>query len=389
MAEDVITKKEKILSKFLDLRKEIGNAFTGQNQRSARFIAKHVISRIEDAEGNGDEIFNQTGIRKDTTRTADGHNPDNLPGEDEYVYESRDPYAQHVNLLGNKGWEREDAGRYVHEKHPNHVINLHRDTPGGLAWSHSDDEKDMEYHRDVGFKSFKDYMKKNFYGKSGLEFEESFNQLASGTFHPDSVNDRHSLSQALHAHLVHDEDDDTHKGYAHASDPGMQDVLKAHGWEHEESRSNAGRLERQYTKRHPLGHARLTYTMHGPNRPHIELDQTFRKPYAEGLEEAHIRPGSVALLPTGSRLNTKKPEQNWLHKDWHSSSGSHPTYVHLKDHGSGKEIVAATFGDGPEVGSHFDVHHDQTFRHQGHFHVVGKGTVNDIKPGSYPLHVYK
>jgi len=84
---DVITKQDRVLKKVLDMRADLKKAFTGGNERSDRFLGKHPVSRTDDPEGNGDDVFKATNVAKDTTNSA----KDLLPGEDEYVYEGKEP----------------------------------------------------------------------------------------------------------------------------------------------------------------------------------------------------------------------------------------------------------------------------------------------------------
>lgn len=67
--------------------KQMFELYEPKAEDEKKFVAKHVVSKTDDANGNGDEVFKGSKVKAvDRKKEAHGYNP----GEDEKVYEEVD-----------------------------------------------------------------------------------------------------------------------------------------------------------------------------------------------------------------------------------------------------------------------------------------------------------
>ena len=131
---------------ILELKKDDNSVQTpGLQIKSAdekRFADKHVIKKIADRNGNGDDVFNATNVKGVDRQPKHGYNP----GEDEKVYEEVDLDEAKRLIPAGPGFDPERADLDALSKEYNVTIREH---PSGGVHVTGSKENVNRFHKDT------------------------------------------------------------------------------------------------------------------------------------------------------------------------------------------------------------------------------------------------
>jgi hypothetical protein len=94
--------------------KQFKQGYTPRSADEKKFVDKHTVNKVEDANGNKDDVFQATNVKMFDREIEHGYNP----GSDEEVYEEVDQIEE-KKLTKAEMKKREEVARAIERENPN------------------------------------------------------------------------------------------------------------------------------------------------------------------------------------------------------------------------------------------------------------------------------